>query len=83
MRLLIGLGMTLLTGCAAVVTAEPFKAPDGRAAYLIDCNDNIHSMAQCYDEANRVCPAGYDLLSRNEVGEGPRRVRNIEIACKG
>lgn len=82
MKSLILLSALMLVAACNTTSAREFKAPDGRTAYLVQCDTVALSMADCYAEATRICPAGYELLNRTEVA-GDRVIRNIEIACKG
>lgn len=79
---------------ASCVSVEPYKTPDGRTAYLIECNGAIQSIAACMNRAAELCGGPYDLLNRQEGGTlygsvddgdgviGTTKDRTIEVACK-
>lgn len=53
-----------LAGCATVQPSEPFKGPNGRQAYTMQCSGMGRTMEQCYQSAAQLCPAGYDIIDR-------------------
>ncbi len=67
MRTISILTLTLLCacgiGCAATVSAS--IAADGQLTAWIDCSPTTGSPNQlkCFEAANRVCPAGYTVLT--------------------
>lgn len=63
----------VLVGCAA---ATPIVMPDGRRGMSIDCTGES-SWAGCYQKAGQMCPAGYEVISKdgdvgNKVAVGTR-----------
>ena len=50
--------LPLLSSCVDVVTAA---GPDGKPAYVIDCD--VESQ-RCFDRAAELCPGGYYLVDR-------------------
>jgi hypothetical protein len=50
----------------------------------------MRSMASCYNEAEKRCPGGYDVIDRSQStgvvgtpnGIVPARFRDLEVACK-
>lgn len=80
-----------LTACVSV---EPYTAPDGRTAYLIECNGGLQSMAACMNKASELCKGPYDVLNRDQStaavgaitnGTGTisaAKFRTLEVACK-
>ena len=57
-------GMTMIAAVLAVagcVQTEVVPGPGGQPAVLIDCSD-AWSDGDCYREAEKQCPAGYELL---------------------
>lgn len=85
---LFAVGLVLLAG--GCVSVESFKAPDGRTAYVIECNGGLQSMAACYNRAAEVCGGEYDVLDNDQsvgvVGTGgnltPAKFRTLAVACK-
>lgn len=63
--LLLLAAAALLAGCA--VKATPVYLADGRPAYYIACGRGI---AQCYEKAAEICPAGYSLISHETSATG-------------
>lgn len=58
--------LALLGGCA---TATQTFAPDGRAAYSINCSGNDRSWGMCFEKAGELCgSAGYDVYDRTAEG---------------
>ncbi len=53
--------LLMLVGCA---TSEELRRADGRAEYLIACGAST-GWGVCYEEAARVCPAGYETLEKD------------------
>lgn len=74
----------LLTGLAGCASApEPFTAPDGRSAYLLDCGGRFNSMAGCYQQARELCGgADYDILRQTEETNDSGHHRTLEMSCK-
>lgn len=52
---LLGLG-----GCATDAPPRAFTAPDGRAAFAIQCSES--GMSVCYDRARASCGGNYEVL---------------------
>lgn len=80
-----------LAGCVSV---ETYKTPDGRTAYLIECNGSVQSMAACMNRAADLCKGPYEILNRAESDAlygsttdgdgviGTIKNRTLEVACK-
>lgn len=79
MRGAIMMAATLaITGC---VQTELVPGPDGKLAVLIDCSD-AWSDGDCYREAAKQCPVGYELLPPPAVtSDYPRTF--ILVRCTG
>jgi len=79
--------------CGSCVSVESYQAPDGRTAYLVECNGGLQSMAACMNRAAELCGGPYEVLNRaqetatvgtftNGVGSlTPVRLRTLEVAC--
>jgi hypothetical protein len=51
-----------LVGCAS---AQQASLPGGGEGYKVDCSGIQLSLADCYAKAAKVCPAGYDVASKD------------------
>ena len=72
--------LLVLTGCAVELT--PFRGPNGRVAYAMDCSDL--GIEACYQKAGEVCPNGYDILgqSDNVASTGKFLVSHARLAIE-
>jgi len=60
--------MVAMSGC---VTTRQFSGPSGETGYLTKCNGGARSMADCYDEAAKVCKGkGYNILAGTDKSCG-------------
>jgi len=86
----------LLGGCAFVVHATPVSLPDGTQGYAIHCNGTARDVADCMNEAARVCGGKYKIFGQDQndtggaiapVGSGFVAVRGIKrtllVTCGG
>lgn len=86
--------VALALGLGGCVSVEPYKTPDGRTGYLIECNGGLQSMAACMNKASELCAGPYEILNRDQTtapvgtianGTGsitPATFRTLEVACK-
>lgn len=58
------LAATLVSGCA---TVTPIYAPDGKAAYLVECHGKI---ARCHATAAELCKGAYVPLAEKRAFAG-------------
>ena len=67
---IIGIAILLLTSCA---TPEVVRSvgEDGDETYELRCSGVRYIWNDCYDEAERLCPEGYQVLE--QLGEAPTR----------
>jgi hypothetical protein len=56
----------LITGCAKSVPLPPVN---GKQAFFLECRGAALSWANCYEKANNICSAGYDLISKEQGRE--------------
>lgn len=63
-----------LTGCAS---SSPVMGPSGKTNHSITCGAML--MDQCYAEAAKLCPKGYDVVDRPTRHIGPNRML---VECK-
>jgi hypothetical protein len=72
---------------------EPHRlvGPDGKAAYSMNCSGAGRTMDACYQQADALCPAGYDIVESASGltgvplmngGTQTATTRSIVIACK-
>lgn len=63
-------------GLGACTTAQEIKRPDGSSEYVIACGAGT-GWNVCYKRANKVCPRGYNTLSKDP---GFNR-KELRISC--
>jgi len=74
MRLLFLIALSFaISACA---TSQEIKRPDGSAEYLVACGAST-GWHICYQQANELCPSGYNTLSE-DAGFNRKKLR---IAC--
>ncbi|MCB8876593.1 hypothetical protein [Acidisoma silvae] len=61
-RTAILLSLASLAGCAS---AEQAALPGGGPGYKVSCSGIQHQLSDCYAKAAKVCPAGYDVVSKD------------------
>jgi hypothetical protein len=78
MRMIWGIaGIALgLCGCAS---STEIRGPGGQVAHLIECPGAAVSMGACYEKANALCPAGYNVLDAQQAA-GPVTVTQFGLA---
>jgi len=64
MERLVLMAAVLLGGCAFIVHATPVSLPDGTQGYAIHCNGTARDVADCMNEAARVCGGKYKIFGR-------------------
>lgn len=89
MKKLAVLAFCVLTGCASP-NPQAFSGPDGGTAYTMKCSGYGRDWDDCYKEAGRLCPNGYDIVGQNSgvggvvpAGSGAVIVnkQNMAIEC--
>jgi hypothetical protein len=92
------LSLIVLCSCAlpAHVYSKPVTLPSGKQGYLVACNGTRNTIAECIEEAAKVCPKGYNIIQQNAeggtvgtynaaAGTGmlvPLMKRNMIISCR-
>ena len=66
----IGIAVLALTSCATP-QVERTVGTDGGETYTLRCSGVRYIWNDCYDEAERLCPEGYQVLE--QLGEAPTR----------
>lgn len=51
-----------LGGCT---TADEIQLPSGGAGYTVACDGSGNRWSSCYEKASEVCPAGYDVVTKD------------------
>ena len=88
MRALLML-LPFLAGCAS---STEIRGPQGQVQHLIECPGSANSMGTCYEKADSLCPAGYDVLDAQQAAgpgfvgpyrRGPGIERQLMVQCAG
>lgn len=85
MERLIVLAAALLGGCAFVVHATPVSLPDGTQGYAIHCNGAVRDVADCMNEAARICGGKYKIFGedQNDTGGAMAPMGNGAVFVRG
>lgn len=68
-RLLVVVGLVVVSGLPACATVRESYAPDGRKAYALNCSGTARGWDKCFSAAGEKCGAnGYDILERSSEG---------------
>lgn len=67
-----------LAGCGGA-SAEAVNTPSGRKGYTVECEDP----SDCYAEAGRLCPGGYNILDAGQRTEDNRLANAFSAAGAG
>lgn len=71
MRKTLLIALLALGGCSSI---KPITMPDGRAGFLVVCERNFQSIADCRNDARKACNGGnYEEVTRRET--------YLEIVC--
>lgn len=65
------IGSALLA--ASCASSQQITMPDGRAGYVVNCNRNFQSLADCRNEARRICGGNYEEVTKKST--------YLEIVC--
>ena len=87
----IGMAALILTSCATPQVVRSAGA-DGDETYTLRCSGVRYIWNDCYDEAERLCPEGYEVLE--DLSQAPTRgvfwgalipdnVQELVIQCVG
>jgi len=62
-----------LTSCMSV-DPQPFRGPNGKPAYSMQCSGMGRTIDERYRKAGEVCPDGYNIVDRtSRIAEFPMR----------
>jgi hypothetical protein len=65
------LALLVLVGCAhSHAESEPFHGPTGELGYEISCSGSDAKMADCYEEAHKLCGGPYTISKQEEKEAG-------------
>lgn len=70
MKRLVVLSVLALASCAS---SQEITMPDGRSGYIVTCNRNYQSLADCRNEARRICAGNYEEVTKKST--------YLEIVC--
>ena len=59
---LLGMGASIVAGCAMQPIAEPLTLPNGQAGFVVNCSG--YGLSDCFIAAGEVCKDGYYILER-------------------
>ena len=88
MRLAIigAIGMLMLSGCVSA-SGHAINLPNGKIGVRTTCHPDV---AECYEEAGKICTNGYDLVSQSvhmggtlaDLMPGPVTWYNVLVECR-
>jgi hypothetical protein len=62
MRIFRAAALISAAGLIGCVSATPTTLPDVTAGQIIRCSGRYSLIADCYQKAGGICPAGYDIV---------------------
>lgn len=75
LRKLLALGVMALFLSSCAVSFTQIRGPDGRHAYVMNCNGIDVTSHDCARLAYRLCPRGYHLLDERSIAASPDAAR--------
>jgi len=81
-RVLLAIAVCAVSGC---VTSRPVALPNGTQGYAIKCHGAARDIADCMNEAARLCGGKYQILDRdgNVAGGVATAVGNGAVFVQG
>lgn len=70
--------LTCLLACGGAPDAQPTRLPSGERGFNVSCAPT--GMNLCYDQASKLCRAGYDIV--NSVPGNSHAWSSLLIKCK-
>lgn len=67
----------VLSGCAT--TSEKMVLPSGEQGFAVRCEEFLKG---CYQEAGKVCPAGYEIREKTISSNVLVPVYDLLVVCK-
>jgi hypothetical protein len=79
MRKLLVLGAVAFVAASCAVSFTQIRGPDGRRAYVMNCNSVEVTRRDCARLARKLCPRGYHLVDERNMAASAdaRRYRAI------
>jgi hypothetical protein len=80
-KLLSVIGMLMLAGCASIQNASSpdFEKSEIQSGIFLSCN-GYKTWKDCYASAEKACPNGYSVMSKDE--NHLMQARTLRIECK-
>jgi hypothetical protein len=78
-RKLLALGAAALLSASCAVSFTQIRGPEGKPAYVMNCNGLAVTRRDCAHLARRLCPRGYHLVDERSIAASAdaRRYRAI------
>ncbi len=74
-----------LASCASI-DPHPFKGPNSRQAYSMDCSGMGRTLHACYEMAGKICPNGYQIVDQRTgivaAGNVAAPQHSLAIECR-
>lgn len=80
-KLLSVIGIFILTSCTSIQNANSpeFEKSEIQSGIFLSCN-GYKSWQHCYQSAEKACPNGYSMISKDE--NHLMQARTLRIECK-
>lgn len=87
----VGIAALVLVSCATPEVARSV-GEDGDETYALRCSGVRYIWNDCYDEAERLCPEGYEVLEQSGAAPTrgifwgaliPNNVQELVVKCVG
>jgi hypothetical protein len=69
----LALSAAALLAASCAVSFTQIRGPDGRPAYVMNCNGVEVTKRDCARLAHRLCPRGYHLVDERSMSADARR----------
>ena len=80
MKKLLLCAVFLLSGCAQLMHGQEQPVVARNGLYFTTCAGAVEGWSDCYQKAQRTCPAGYIKLSTADNNRGTQR--ELTFQCK-
>jgi hypothetical protein len=79
MRILIALCAAALLSASCAVSFTQIRGPEGKPAYVMNCNGLAVTKRDCAHLARRLCPRGYHVVDERSMAASAdaRRYRTL------
>jgi hypothetical protein len=85
MRILFLVSTFLLASCGTMdpeINPNKFTSANGKTAYSMLCSGIGQTLDACYTTADKLCPAGYNVLELTTLAIGDNPRQSLSIECK-